>query len=139
MGQRSCHMVNGQRLVDILGFRRGISPLRRLKRGLDQFGNAAEADPAGDKGRHGDFVGRIEDGRSSSAGFERAAAERQRREAVRVRRLEGQRADLGKIELGRGTVDSDSAKRGNGRSECACRVSRAAPPPSRRGIRPCRG
>ena len=28
MGQRSCHMVNGERLVDILGFRGGISRAR---------------------------------------------------------------------------------------------------------------
>ena len=78
-------------------------------------------------------------GRSSPAGFERPAAERQRRETVRVRRLEGQRADLGKIELGAQGRRSGSAKPGNGRSECACRASRAARSPSRRGIRPCRG
>ena len=44
-----------------------------------------------EEGRDRDLVGGIEDGRRRAAGLERAAAERQRRKALRVGRLEGQR------------------------------------------------
>src|SRR4051812_970944 len=98
-------MVNGKGLIDILGFRSGISALCRLECGLDQLGDTTKTNPTGNKGRHVDFVGLIENSGGSPPGFERPASERQRREAIRIRRLEGQRADLSKVELGRRSVD----------------------------------
>src|SRR4029079_16232695 len=98
-------MVNSKRLVDILGFRGRISALGGLKRGFDQVGNAAEADLSTDKSCNSHFVRRVEDGRSRSPRLKRAAAQRQRRKAIVVGLFEGQRADLGQIELRRRPVD----------------------------------
>jgi hypothetical protein len=42
-------MVNGERLIDILGFCGGIPPFGRLKRRLDQFRDAAKSDLSTDK------------------------------------------------------------------------------------------
>src|SRR5581483_4437860 len=39
MSQGPCHMVNGQRFVDILRFRCGVAALGGIERGLDQSGN----------------------------------------------------------------------------------------------------
>ena len=83
-------MVNGKSFIDILGFRSGISALCGLQCRLDQLGDTSKTDPAGNEGGHGNLVCRVKDRWSSAAGLERAAAERQRRKPIRVRRLESQ-------------------------------------------------
>ena len=67
MRQRPCHMVNGQRLVDVLRLGRGVAPLGGVERRLDQRRNAAKADLAVEEGRDRDLVGGVENGRRRAA------------------------------------------------------------------------
>ncbi len=69
---------------------------------------------------------------AAAARLQRAPRQRQRGKTDEVGRLEGQVAHPRQIEPRRRAVDPPSARPGNGRSECACRASRAAPRPSHR-------
>ena len=71
MRQRPCHMVNGERLVDILRFRGGVAALGGIEGGFHDGGDPAKADLAVEEGRHRDLVRGIEDGRGCATGFQR--------------------------------------------------------------------
>ena len=63
---------------------------------------AKEADSAGEEGLHRHLVGGVQHRGCAAAGGERLSRQAQRRKADFIRRLEGERAQLGQIEpLGR--------------------------------------
>ena len=80
--QRSCHMVNSERLVDILRFRRGVAALGRIERRLHQrrqyrqirAGRARKAATA-------TSLAALRTVGAAPPGLQRPAAERQRRKA----------------------------------------------------------
>ena len=108
-------------------------------RRLDQPGDRAKSDLAGNEGGDCDLVGGIVDRGRAAAGPQRLIGQPQAPGSVKIRSLEGQLADLGKIELAPPARRSDPASPGNARSACACRARRVAPPRSDRKTRPCRG
>ena len=83
--QRPCHMVNGQRLVDVLRLGRGIAPLGSVKRRLHQCRDTAEAELPAEESCHRHLVGGVENGRRRAACLQRPAAERERRKPHRDR------------------------------------------------------
>ncbi len=95
-------------------------------------GDVEKADAAIEKGGDRDLVGGVEHGRRAAAALERGARQPQRRETLRIGRLEGQPRQRWP-DRGAGSARRCArASRARWRSACACRASRAAPAPSRR-------
>src|SRR6476469_4274838 len=89
--------VDGEDLIDTIGRRSG-NVGRGAERGIDQGSEPQEADAAVEECLYRDLVGSVQHRARTASGGEHLACKAQGREARLVRRLEGQRAETGKIE-----------------------------------------
>lgn len=92
-------MVNGNRIIRRRQRREIPCPHPVVQRGFDQLRDTAKPDSLRDESRHRDLIRRIVDGGRAVADAQRVIGEFQSGEPVVIRRLERQRADLGKIQL----------------------------------------
>src|SRR4051794_15060449 len=82
LGDLSRNMVNGQSLVDIARGTRGNLASARSESVRNNGSNMAERNAASNEGRHGDFIGGVENGRGAATGDHCFGGDPERRKPI---------------------------------------------------------